>query len=282
MVCEPVSLYGKPAFVVWRVILHANEGYATIECMLKEAEKNNPLVEKMFAVGAQYGYTKSRRHPSVVPFLFGAKGGAELFDLDRTAAALTKACEAVKAVAQKRGTVLFVGSKAEARQALERTARRLNQPFVAGRWIGGSLTNWSEIKKRLARLSELTNARETGEVAKYTKLERLMLEREENDLDLMFGGLRGLEGAPALMVIIDPRHEKIATEEARCMKVPTVAFLNSDCDANLITYPIPGNDASRHSVEMILGELAAAFEAGVASAAPAAPVGVPTAANTTN
>ena len=250
--------------------------------MLTETGKNNALVEKMFAVGAQYGYTKSRRHPSVVPFLFGAKGGSELFDLERTAAQLEKACEAVKAVAQKRGTVLFVGSKAEARQALERTARRLNQPFVAGRWIGGALTNWSEIKKRLSRLSELTQARETGDVAKYTKLERLMLEREENDLDLMFGGLRGLEGAPALVVIVDPRHEKIAVEEARCMRVPTVALLNSDCDAGLITYPIPGNDASRHSVEMILGELAAAFEAGVASAAPAAPVGVPTAANTTN
>ena len=235
--------------------------------MIKEVEKSDTLVEKLFAVGAQYGYTKSRRHPSVVPFLFGAKGGSEIFDLERMADQLSKTCDVVRSVGQKRGTILFVGSKAEARQSLERIARRLNQPFVAGRWIGGTLTNWSEIKKRLARLSELTIMRETGDVAKFTKLERLLLEREENELDSMFGGLRGLESTPSLMIVVDPRHEHIAVEEAACMRVPIAAFLNSDCDASKITYPIPGNESSRHAIELVLLELAMAYEAGVSLAA---------------
>ncbi len=245
--------------------------------MIKEEEKN-PIIDKLFAVGAHYGYTKSRRHPSIAHFLFGSKGDSEIFDLDHTAAQLQRACEAVKEVAQKRGTVLFVGGKPEARQALERFARRLNQPFVSGRWIGGTLTNWNEINKRLARLSELTDMRESGDSAKFTKFERLMLEREEKDLELMFGGLRGLEGTPKLLVVVDPRHEQTATVEAQLMNIPTVALLNSDCDASQVTYPIAANDASRNTIELVLEEIAIAFEVGTASAAPAAPVGVPSAA----
>ncbi len=246
--------------------------------MIKEEEKN-PIIDGLFAVGAHYGYTKSRRHPSVAPFLFGNKGGSEIFDLEHTAVQLQRACEAVKEVAQKRGAILFVGGKPEARQSLERFARRLNQPFVSGRWIGGTLTNWNEINKRLARLSELTDMRESGDSAKFTKFERLMLEREEKDLELMFGGLRGLEGAPKLLVIVDPRHEQTAVVEAQLMHIPTVALLNSDCDASQITYPIAANDASRHTIEMVLGEIATALESGIASAAPVAPVGVPSAAS---
>ena len=239
--------------------------------------KTNPLIDKLFSVGAHFGYSKSRRHPSTSRFIFGTKGSVELFDLERTSVMLEDALAFIKLQASERRAILFVGSKAEARGALERVARRLNQPFVAGRWIGGTLTNWSEIKKRLARLAELSDMRDKGELAKFTKLERLLIDREIGDLDLMFGGLRGME-KPAALFVVDPKHEHTAVVEAKKMGIPVIALMNSDCDTQFVAHPIPANDASRQTIEMILDEVARAFEAGAAmqkpleqTPAPAAP-----------
>ena len=230
---------------------------------------NNPLIDKLFSVGAHFGYGKSRRHPSTSRYIFGSKGGVELFDLEHTASLLGEALEFLKGVAAKRQPILFVGSKAEARGALERVAKRLSEPYVSGRWIGGTLTNWSEVKKRLARLGELSVMREKGELAKFTKLERLLIDREITDLELMFGGLRGLEKTPGALVIVDPRREHTAVTEAAKMHIPIVALMNSDCDAKHILHPIPANDASRHTIELIMEEVAKAVDAGHTAAAPA-------------
>jgi small subunit ribosomal protein S2 len=128
----------------------------------------------------------------------------------------------IKKLASERKTVLFVGGKAEARGALKRVAERLNQPYSAGRWIGGTLTNFSEIKRRLARLSDLTTMREKGELAKFTKRERLLIDREITDLENMFGGLRGLNKLPDALVIVDPRQEEVAAAEAKKLNIPIV------------------------------------------------------------
>ena len=229
----------------------------------------NPLIDKLFSVGAHFGYAKSRRHPSNKPFIFGTKGTVELIDLEQTAALLEKALTFMQKAGAARQAVLFVGSKAEARGALERAARRLNQPYVASRWIGGTLTNWSEIKKRLARLAELSDMRETGEIAKFTKLERLLIDREITDLETMFGGLRGMEKIPAALFVVDPRHEHIAVVEAKLLGIPVVALMNTDCDAGMIAHPIPGNDASRQTIELVLEEAASAYEKGLQTPAPA-------------
>jgi len=234
------------------------------------AEQTNPIIDKLFSVGAHFGYAKSRRHPSTSRYIFGEKGNVEIFDLERTAALLESALAFIKDMAAKRQTILFVGSKAEARVALERVARRLGQPFVSGRWIGGTITNWSEIKKRLARLIELSDLRDKGELAKFTKLERLLIDREIGDLELMFGGLRGLEKMPAALFVIDPRREITAVTEARSMNIPVVALMNTDCDAGFVAHPIPGNDASRQTIEFILDEAGRAFEAGAAIPTPEA------------
>jgi small subunit ribosomal protein S2 len=227
----------------------------------------NPLIEKLFSVGAHLGYSPSRRHPATSKYIFGTKGGVELIDLEITAAYLQKALEFVQSQARERKTVLFVSGKAEARSAVERTAKRLGQPYVSGRWIGGSLTNFGEIHKRLGRLEEIAKMRETGEIAKFTKLERLLIDREFNDLETMYGGLRGLEKPPHAVFVIDPRAEHIAVAEAVKLGLPVIAMLNTDCDTAGISYPIPGNDASRHAIELILEESAKAFEAGQAEAA---------------
>jgi small subunit ribosomal protein S2 len=215
----------------------------------------NPLIDKLFSVGAHFGMVPSRRHPSTSRYIFGAKGGVELFDLEQTAGLLGNALEFIKSLAAERKVILFVGGKAEARDAVIRAAQQMNQPYAAARWIGGTLTNWGEVKKRLGRLTELSDMREKGELAKFTKMERLLIDREIADLEAMFGGLRGLTKAPDALVVVDPRASSGAIAEATQLNIPIVALLNSDCDQAGIAYPIPGNDASRETISFVLDEI---------------------------
>lgn len=229
----------------------------------------NPIIDKLFSVGAHFGYAPSRRHPSVSSYIFGAKGGVELFDLEQVAQCLDEAHAAVKALASERKTVLFVGGKAEARDAVKRAAERLNQPYSAGRWIGGTLTNWSEIKKRLNRLEDLASMREKGELAKFTKKERLLIDREITELEGMFGGLRGLQKPADALIVVDPKAEAGAVTEARQLGIPVIALMNSDCDRTQVTHPIPGNDAARSVIEYVLDELSDTYAKNLPAAVPA-------------
>ena len=233
------------------------------------SQNSNPIIEKLFSVGAHFGYAPSRRHPSTAPFIFGAKGGVELFDLEQTAACLESTLAFVKSLAAERKTILFVGGKPEAREAVKRTAEKLNQPYVAGRWIGGSLANFGEIKKRLARLADLTTKREKGELAQFTKKERLLIDREITDLELMFGGIKNITKNPDALFIVDPKREAGALEEARTLRIPIIALMNTDCDRTKVTHPIPGNDASRHVIALVLDEVAKVYAANLAALAPA-------------
>jgi small subunit ribosomal protein S2 len=226
--------------------------------------QNEQIIDKLFGVGAHFGYAPSRRHPSLARFIYGSKGGTELFDLEKTAVCLEDALNFVKKLASERKTILFVGGKAEARNIVKRIAERLNQPYVAGRWIGGTLTNFSEIRKRLNRLQELSDMREKGELAKFTKRERLLIDREIADLELMFGGLKGMNKIPDAMFVVDPKHEEGAVDEAVQMRLPVAALMNSDCDRAHITYPIPANDASVASISFILEEVAKQYSSNLA------------------
>lgn len=222
------------------------------------------VIEKMFSVGAHFGHSRSRRHPSVVQHLFGAKGAVELFDLEKTAELLESAKVFVSKLASEGKVLLLVSGKAEARGLLRGAAEKTGLPYVAGRWIGGTLTNFSEIKRRVDRLEKLSDERERGELGKFTKLERLRIDREIEELERVFGGLKNMSRLPDALLVIDPRREHIAVAEARKMKLPVVALLNSDCDASLIAHPIPANDASVQSIEFFLGELAQAYRSSYA------------------
>ena len=221
--------------------------------------ETNPIIDKLFSIGAHFGMVSARRHPSTSGYLFGAKGGIELFDLEQTAALLAEALDAVKALAAERKTILFVGGQAPAREAVERAALRLNAPYCAGRWIGGTLTNFSEIKKRLARLEEIADSGKSGELMKFTKRERSLIDHEMSNLTVMFGGLRGMSKLPDALFVVDPKHESGAVAEARQLNIPIIALLNSDCDRTQITHPIPGNDASRETIHYVLSEVATAY-----------------------
>lgn len=219
-------------------------------------------IEELFKAGAHFGFVKARRHPSAKEFIFGTKNNIEIFDLEKVKIELDKALKFVENKGEEGGIVLFVGGKSEARRAVEKAGRELGMPFVAGRWIGGTLTNFPEIKKRIARLEELQTQKEKGELGKYTKKERLLIDRDIDKLTLYFSGLSTLKSLPKLIVVVDPKKENIAVSEAKRMNIPVVAIAGSDCNLHTVDYAIPANDASQSSVNFFVNEIVNAYKNG--------------------
>lgn len=227
-------------------------------------KENTPsLVLRLYRAGAHYGFSKSRRHPTSAPYLFGNKQGTDIFDLEKTGTLLTDATEYLKEAGKAGTVVLFVGTKDEIKEAVKTRALALSMPYVTNRWIGGALTNFSEIQKRLTRLSTLQAEHEAGELErKYTKKERLLLIREMEKLVFNFGGISAMERSPGMLVVVDPRHEVTAVREATQMHIPVVAIMSSDCAISHITKPVYVNDAHRASVTLVLDELVAGYRDG--------------------
>lgn len=216
-------------------------------------------IKKLFDAGAHFAYTKSRRHPTTKSFIFGAKNNIEIFDLEKTQESLEDAKEYVKARAAQGIKPLIVGGKKEAQKAVRELAESLDLPYVAGRWIGGTLTNYPEIKKRIKRLTDLLDQKEKGLLAKYTKKERLLLDREIAKLERFYRGIVSLEGMPRLIIMVDPVFESNALHEAAQLNIPVVALCGSDCDITKVARAIPSNDASQKSITYILSELKDAY-----------------------
>lgn len=217
----------------------------------------------MFSAGAHYGYSKSRRHPSIKNYIFRTKNGVDIINIEKTYDLFEKACEKVKSLASSGKTILFVGTKAEARQAIIETALALNMPYVGERWVGGSLTNFSEIKRRIAKLLELRKQKEEGGLDKYTKKERLLINREMADMTKNFQGLSGLSKIPDALFVIDSKKEHLAVSEAHKMNLPVIAIINTDCDMKQAEFPIIANDASVSSINFFLSKIKSAYEAGL-------------------
>ncbi len=225
--------------------------------------KSSPLVKELFTVGAHFGYSRTRRDPSTAKFLFGTKNKVDIIDIEYTEVQLQKAAEFMKKLGEKGKNVIFVGSKPEAKESVRLAAESLGLPFVTTRWVGGILTNFSEIKKRLARLEELRAAKLSGDLQKkYTKKEQLLIGREVAKMEDLFSGIVSLKGLPEALFIVDPKKEISAVREAQRLGIPVVALGNTDCDITLVDYPILGNDASRASIDFIVKHLAEAYKAG--------------------
>lgn len=229
---------------------------------IKDVKIEDPLIARMFEAGAHFGLVKSRRHPSAKPFIFGVKNRIEIFDLEKTKQELEKAKAFIKDISSKKGSVLFVGGKNEAKDLVIKTAESLNMPYVAGRWIGGTLTNFPQIKKRIEKLEILLTQKEKGELSKYTKKERLMIDRDIARLTNFFAGLRTLKDLPKVVCVIDSRREDIAVSEAKYMGIPVVSLSSSDCNLKDVNCPVPANDASKASIELFLNEIATAYKSG--------------------
>lgn len=219
-------------------------------------------MKTLYAAGAHVGYARTRRHPTSAPFLYSTKDRTDIFNLEETEKRLTAAATYAASLAQAGKTLLFVGGKHEATSSVKSGAEAAGLPFVAGRWIGGTLTNFKNIRKRIDRMEKLMKDRESGELEKYTKKERLMIDREIEELQGRFGGIASLRDLPAAMFVVDSRHEKTAVEEANQMKIPVVGLASSDCDFSKVQYPIPANDTSVKSIALVVEAIANAYSAG--------------------
>ncbi|MCX6755418.1 MAG: 30S ribosomal protein S2 [Candidatus Nomurabacteria bacterium] len=219
-------------------------------------------IEKMFEAGAHYGYSKTRRHPSVSSAIFMTKAKTDIIDLEKTETMLKEACDFIKDLGSKNKVVLFVGTKPEAREAIKSVAESINMPYVIERWIGGSISNFGEIKKRIAELENYKIDSEKGELNKYTKKERLVLSKKMEKLSKYYSGMIGMKKIPDALIIIDAKKEHIAATEARKSHVPVVALTNTDSNIKELTYSIIANDASRASITLFAKAFATAYKNG--------------------
>ena len=213
----------------------------------------------MFKAGAHFAFSKTRRHPTVTPYIFGVKNKVEIFDLEKTEVLLEKAKDFVVSLAKEGKTILFVGGKSEARNSIKSGALSINMPYVDGRWIGGTLTNFTQIRKRVEKMEKLVSEKEKGELAKYTKKERLLIDKEIANLERFFSGIVSMKDLPKAIFIIDPKKEKTALKEAKDMGIPVIALAGSDCNIKGLDFPMVGNDSSQTSVNFFVQEIVKAY-----------------------
>ncbi|OHA87216.1 MAG: 30S ribosomal protein S2 [Candidatus Zambryskibacteria bacterium RIFCSPLOWO2_01_FULL_39_39] len=227
---------------------------------MTETTKTEQNLDELFKAGAHFGFSKSRRHPSATPLIFGSKNKVDIFDLEKTHVSLENALAFISKLAETKATILFVGGKNEAQGIIKEEAEKIGMPYLAGRWIGGTLTNFPEIRKRIDIMILLLSQKEKGELVKYTKKERILIDRKIEKLQKMFGGIKDMIALPKALFIIDPRFEETALREAKSLKIPVVALCGSDNNITDIDYPISANDSNIASIRFFVEKVAEAYK----------------------
>jgi small subunit ribosomal protein S2 len=199
------------------------------------------------------------------PYIFGARGKIHIINLEKTLPLFTDAMNFISGIAQKRGTILFVGTKRSARESVKEEAIRSNQPYMSMRWLGGTLTNFATVKKSVARLKELEAAETDGTFEKLVKHEVLGLRREREKLNSSLGGIKDMNRLPDALFVIDIGHENIAVQEAKKLGIPVIAVVDTNYDPSLVDYAIPGNDDAIRAVQLYVRAAADAVLEGKAA-----------------
>lgn len=225
-----------------------------------KASANLPVLEEMSKVGLFMGHKKSKTHPRMRPYIFTTRNGTEIIDLAQTLQALEAALDFVKSKLANNGIILLVGTTPAAKATVEEYAKKLNFPYVTERWLGGTLTNFKTLAKRISYFKKLKADRGSGKFDKYTKKERLDIDREIAKLTLKFSGVENMENLPDIMFVVDITSNLIAVREAKRVRVPIVAVVNTDANPDMIEYLIPANDRSKAGIEWILAKLEAAVQ----------------------
>jgi small subunit ribosomal protein S2 len=207
-------------------------------------------MRQMLEAGVHFGHQTRYWNPKMGPYIFGARGKIHIINLEKTVPLFTDAMNFLSGLAQKRGTILFVGTKRSAREAIKEEASRCGQPFVAQRWLGGMLTNFRTVKGSISRLKELEAAATDGTFEKLVKHEVLQRQREAEKLEASLGGIKNMNGLPDALFVIDIGHENIAVMEAKKLGIPVVAVVDTNYDPSLVDYPIPGNDDAIRAVQL--------------------------------
>ena len=224
------------------------------------------LVKELIEAGVHFGHRASRWNPKMRPYIYGRRNLIHIIDVRETIRGLLRARKYLQGVASGGSLVLFVGTKRQAAETIEQQAKRCGMPYVSDRWLGGTLTNFRTIRSRLTRLEELEALRASDEIAAYSKKMQSALNREYRKMYRNLNGMRTMNRLPEALVVIDPKKEKNAIREARKLAIATIALIATDCDPDDVDLPIPGNDDSIRSIELIVQHLADAMLAGKAGA----------------
>lgn len=219
-------------------------------------------MRQLLEAGVHFGHQTHRWNPKMSPFIFGTRNNIHILDLAQTVPMLHQALTAVSNTVSRGGRLLFVGTKRQASDIVADAAQRSAQYYVNSRWLGGMLTNWKTISNSIQRLRKLDEML-AGEAQGFTKKERLTLQRERDKLDRALGGIRDMGGTPDMIFVIDTNKEAIAIEEAKRLKIPVVAVVDSNCNPDLIDFPIPGNDDAARAIALYCDLIAKAAVDGI-------------------
>ncbi len=219
-------------------------------------------VRQLLNAGVHFGHQTKRWNPKMKRFIFGKRSGIYIIDLEKTEVQLKLACDFLSDVAAKGQTILFIGTKKQAKRVIEEEAQRCGQPYVINRWLGGTMTNFNTIKKNINRYLELRKQKDEGIFGRMSKKDAKRHERELAKLSLSYASLATLMAPPAVLYVVDPKRENNAVHEANRLKIPIVAICDTNADPDLIAHPIPGNDDAIRSVKLITSMLANAIISG--------------------
>jgi small subunit ribosomal protein S2 len=228
-----------------------------MENQQQQALNEPPIsMRALLEAGVHFGHQTKRWNPKMRPFIFGARNGIHIIDLQHTVKLFNRAYQFVVNTVAQGGSVLFVGTKKQAQEVIQEESRRAGQFFVTNRWLGGTLTNFKTVKGSIERLRGIEKMAEDGTFERLNKKEVLGLERERVKLEKTLGGIKAMSGLPGAVFIIDPKKEHIAVEEARKLEIPIVAITDTNCDPDLIDYVIPGNDDAIRAIKLFTGKIA--------------------------
>ncbi len=213
-------------------------------------------MKELLEAGVHFGHQTKRWNPKMKPYIFGARNGIYIIDLQKTVRMFKVAYDFIAGTVANGKSVLFVGTKKQAREAIYEEANRCEQFYVHNRWLGGMLTNFQTIKKSIDRLNYLNNIQMDGSINLYTKKEALKLEKERKKLDNNLGGIRNMEKLPGAIYVVDPKNESIAVREGRRLNIPIVSIVDTNCDPDDIDYLIPGNDDAIRAIRLITSRIA--------------------------
>ena len=213
---------------------------------------SDELAKEMFKAGVHWGHKKSNRHPKMEQYIYGLKNNIQIIDLQKTMEGLEKALEFIEEIIKKGGKILFVGIRPQVQVLLEEAAKNCKMPYIALRWIGGLLTNFKNLRKRIEYFMDLEKKREAGELKKYTKKEQKEFDKEIEKLKKRFGGLRDLDKLPDAVLVLGVRDHLTPIREAKIKKIPVIALVDTDSNPSLVDYVIPSNDDAISALQFML------------------------------
>ena len=219
-------------------------------------------MKELLEAGVHFGHQTKRWNPKMKPFIFGERNNIHVINLQATVQKFKEANDFLVNAIAKNGTILFVGTKKQAKDAIREEATRCGMPYVNQRWLGGTLTNFSTIQKSTKKLRRYEQMQETGEIAQLHKKEILMLERERERMEKFLGGIKVMDRLPDAVFVIDPKKEKIAVHEARILGIPVIAIVDTNCDPEPIDFVIPGNDDAIRAIKLFASKIAEAVMEG--------------------